>query len=140
MTPSTIKELKSFMIANCYRLDSYSIDGNIIHEGCGIDKSGELYIWFYTERGNRENLKYFRTEEEIIAYAFDIISNDKYANNHLLAMTPDLRYKEELLDILESRGLRYFFDQVPGYSGMEFRIFVVGCDINKAQDLVKYKR
>jgi|SRR5690606_25102631 len=140
MKPKTIKELKKIMIENCYNNALYSIDGNFIYEGCGVDKSGELYIWFYTERGNRENLKYFRTEEEVAAYAFDIISNDKHAKSHLIAMTQNPDYSKEVISKLELRGLQYWFDEIPQFNENSLiRIFVLGCDINKAQDLITYK-
>ena len=75
--PKTEIELENWMSENCFNFNSYSINGNSIYEGFGIDKSGELYIWYYTERGQKNNLKYFKTENEIIVYAFNQIKSDK---------------------------------------------------------------
>jgi hypothetical protein len=77
--PKTEIELENWMKANCFNFNYYSINGNIINEGCGIEKSGELYIWYHTERGQKDNLKYFISESEIVEYAFNEIKSDKWA-------------------------------------------------------------
>jgi len=46
--PKTVTELENWMKAHCYNFESYSITGNSIYEGFGIDKSGTIFIWYYT--------------------------------------------------------------------------------------------
>lgn len=131
-----ISELKNYMIENCYNNNFYSIDGNVIHEGFGIDKWGELYIWYYTERGERENLKYFNTEQEIVEYAYKIIIEDKYAISHLIKYTNDINIKNSIIDELIKRQIDYWIDEIPSFNQVFFRIFVIGCDVNKVRYLM----
>ncbi|MGJ8684867.1 MAG: hypothetical protein ACSHWW_09590 [Nonlabens sp.] len=72
----TLRELAKWMKANNYAFDNYSINGNFIHEGYGIEKNGELFQWYYTERGEKQTLEYFRTEFEAVQYALSKIIGD----------------------------------------------------------------
>ncbi len=87
--PKTELELEKWMKENCFNFNNYSINGNVIHEGHGIDKPEGLFIWFYTERGKKNKLKEFQTEEEVVAYAYNIIKNDKWARTHCIGFTAD---------------------------------------------------
>ena len=75
--PKTEKEPERWMKDNGYHFNGYSINGNAIDEGFGIDRSGGLLIWYYTERGKKDNQKYFQTENEAVAFAFHQIKVDK---------------------------------------------------------------
>ena len=70
----TIANLESWMIENNFRKNSFSI-GNYFFttEGFGLDNNGGLFNWFYTERGERETIKYFVNEKEAVEYAFNKI-------------------------------------------------------------------
>ncbi|KAA5533552.1 hypothetical protein F0919_13510 [Taibaiella lutea] len=139
--PATEKELESWMKENCYNFKSYSINGNSIYEGCGIDNSGGLFIWYYTERGKRTVLKYFPSEPEIVEYAFNQIKADKWAKAHCIGFTTSKAEKQELENILKDANIEFFQDEIP-YYGLErtvYRTFVLGCNINKTQHLkLKY--
>ena len=52
--PKTEKELEEWMKANCANFNSYSINGNAIYEGFGIEIIGGTFIWYYTERGQKD--------------------------------------------------------------------------------------
>ncbi|MEY8761667.1 hypothetical protein [Chryseobacterium tongliaoense] len=136
MIPTTIKELKEILTKNCFNEELYSIDGNTIYEGFGLEKWGELFIWFYTERGNKENLKYFRLEEEAVKYAFDKITADKYANSHLIKSTDIPKMKDDILKELEFRKINFWMEEIPLLDNKLYRIFVKGCDVNKVKDLI----
>lgn len=69
----TIQQLNDWMTAHCYN-DSYAIGNRIIHEGYGLTTAGDLYVWYYTERGARDNLNYFQTEHEAVDFAFRAIT------------------------------------------------------------------
>lgn len=75
MNIKTIKELQEWIITKNIPNYISSFDGSVANEGMGIDNWGGLFIWYYSERGNRENLQYFRTEAEIVAFAFDYIND-----------------------------------------------------------------
>src|SRR4051812_14930971 len=65
LVSKTVIGLEAWMKENCFNFLSYSINGNFIHEGHGIERSGGLFIWYYTERGQQNNLQYFSTEEAV---------------------------------------------------------------------------
>ena len=116
----TIKQLDEWMTANCYN-DSYAIGNRSINEGCGLDQFGSLYVWYYTERGERQNLNYFQTEQEAVEFAFKEITTDKNANKHLVGFL----------------NVEFYKDEIPygGFSVIRIRVFVFGCAIKKVLDL-----
>jgi len=134
--PTTEVELEAWMKKNCFNFNSYSIGGNTIAEGCGIERSGELFIWYYTERGKKSPLKSFASEKEIVGYAFEQIKADKWAKTHCIGFTDDKKEKEELADVLRDRGVEFFQDQIPYSAGRPaYRTFVLACAILKVGDL-----
>ena len=68
----TIIELQNYLKINHPELDFYLIGnfGKYGNEGFGLEKFGSLYVLFYYERENKENLHYFRTEKEAVNFAF----------------------------------------------------------------------
>ena len=136
MNPSTIQQLDDWMTAHCYN-DSYAIGSRIIHEGYGLTTAGNLYVWYYTERGERNNLNYFTTEQEAVDFAFTAIVADKSANRHLIGFLNDKALEQALLTELDTRGISYWKDDIP-YGGLHdrrTRVFVFGCDVQKVLDL-----
>ncbi len=135
--PKTEAELANWMKANCYNFNGYAINGNSIDEGCGIEISGGNYIWYYTERGQKNVLKYFLTEEEVIRYAYLQIKNDKWAQTHCIGFTFNKSRSLELSNKLQEIGITFHQDEIP-YLGPQtpaFRTFVFGCDVKKAAAL-----
>ena len=135
-SPKTEVELENWRKLNCYNFDSYSINGNFIYEGFGIEKNGSLYVWYYTEKGNKNNLEIFRTESEIIKYAYEKIKSDKWAKTHCVGFNYDKQKTDELLKILTEMKIDYLQDEIP-FNKIAYRTFVFGCDINKVMDLPK---
>lgn len=135
MIPETISELQKYMEDECYNFASYSIAGNIIYEGFGLEKSGSLYIWFYTERGNKENLHYFNSEKEAVEYAFHHIKSDKYSRSHLFLRTKDNTMKSNIVKELEEKEIDYWVEEIPSLENKLYRIFIVGCDIRKVKNI-----
>ncbi|MFD2934866.1 hypothetical protein [Spirosoma flavum] len=132
----TIKQLDEWMTANCYN-DSYGIGSRIIHEGYGLDTADRLFVWYYTERGVRQNLSYFQTEKEAVDFAFRTITADRSANRHLVGFLKDKSVEQELIDELDRRGIAFWKDDIP-YGGLHdrrSRIFVFGCDIQRVLNL-----
>lgn len=135
--PKTELELEAWMKANCFNFQSYSINGNAIFEGYGIDRFGSLFIWYYTERGERNTLKYFQTEEEIVEYVFTELQNDKWAKAHCIGFTTNKNEAVELSEKLNSLTIDFFQDEIPyyGLNNPVFRTFVLGCDWKRVNDL-----
>ncbi len=135
--PKTEIELENWMEENCFNFNSYSINENSIEEGFGIDKSEGFYIWYYTERGQKNNLKYFQTEAEIVAYAFNQINLDKWAKTHCIGFSTDYNIINDLKSELQKMKTDFFNDKIP-YYGIDrpvYRVFVLGCDIQKTEHL-----
>ncbi len=136
MDLTTIKQLDEWMTNNCFN-DNYAIGNRNIHEGFGLDRFGTLYVWYYTERGERQNLNYFQTEKEAVDFAFKTITADKFANRHMIGFIKDRLKETELLAELKSRNLEYWKDEIPygGLNDIRIRVFVFGCDIKSVLDL-----
>jgi len=138
----TIKQLDEWLTENCFA-DTYGIGNRDIHEGCGLDTFGSLYVWYYTERGERQNLNYFQTEKEAVDFAFKKITADKFAKSHMVGFINDTQSELELVTELQNRNIEFWKDEIPyyGLQRLTTRIFVMGCDIKKVLDLqLKYGR
>ncbi|MDF0708479.1 hypothetical protein [Flagellimonas okinawensis] len=135
----TVLELEEWLKENCFSLLSYSINGNFIYEGFGLENNGGLFQWYYTERGEKKVLEYFATEKDAVQYALKTIKADKHAKRNFLGMyKADSEVKSILLE-LKKREIEYWTDRIP-YGGLDdwrTRIFVIGCGIKKAKDLIK---
>jgi len=133
---STIKELDQWMEANCYN-DGYAIGDRIIHEGCGLEKLGDTFVWFYTERGTKQTLHVFNTEKEAVLFALHEIKLDKSANRHLVGFLKNKSSESELVRELERRNIKCWTDKIPfgGPNDPRYRVFVFGCDIRLVKDL-----
>lgn len=75
--PTTKKELETWIKEHCYNFNGYSINGNAIFEGYGIDNTEGIFNWYFTKRGQITNLQSFQSENEIVAYAYNLIKADK---------------------------------------------------------------
>ena len=136
MDLSTIKQLDEWMTANCYN-DSYGIGTRIIHEGYGLDAVDRSFVWYYTERGKRQLLNRFQTEQDAVRFAFGEITADTSANRHMVGFIQDDLLEQELVAELANRQIEFWKDVIP-YGGLHdkrSRIFVFGCDIHKVLDL-----
>ncbi|HVG13592.1 MAG TPA: hypothetical protein VM935_01490 [Chitinophagaceae bacterium] len=135
--PATRSQLEDWMIAQCYNFNSYSVNGSIIHEGYGIDKADDGFVWYYTERGQKSHLKYFQTEKEIVQYAFEALKNDKWARTHCIGFTGDKKEALELAEKLKLLRITFIQDEIPfyGWDKPAFRTFVLGCDHKLVNDL-----
>ena len=131
-------ELEQWLKENCYSMNNYSINGNIIYEGCGLEKNGSLYHWFYTERGEKRILEYFATEKEAVQFALEKIKSDKHAIRNYIGMFKSESEIENIKSELEKRNVEYWTDKIPynGINDLRTRFFVIGCGIKKVQDLI----
>lgn len=139
MEIKTIQDLEKWMKDNCYSMESYSINNNFIYEGFGLENNGDLYQWFYIERGNKDILKYFRNEEEAVLYAFSEIKADAHAKRNFLGLFKERTEVEEIIIELKNRNVEFYEDKIPygGIKDVRTRIFVIGCGIKKVKDLIK---
>lgn len=140
--PTTEAGLESWMKAHFFNFSGYSINGNHVYEGFGIEQSGGLFIWYYTERGQKDRLKSFGSEAEVVAYAFHQIRHDTWAKTHCIGFSADAALISDLKDKLQAMNIAFFEDSIP-YYGWErpvYRVFVSGCDIQKTAHLTEIYR
>lgn len=134
--PETEIELENWMKENCYNFNSYSINGNFIWEGYGIDKTGPLFFWYYIERGQKNTLEIFKTEKELIEFAYKKIKEDKWAKTHCIGFEFDKIKSENLAKILTKLNVEFIQDEIPYYvEKPAYRTFILGCDIKKTEYL-----
>lgn len=137
MSISTIKELEDWMVENC--MNNKITPGNRFEtdDGVGLEKYGDLYIWYHSERGEKENLKYFNTEKEATEFLYEYLRKDKYANSHLIGRFKDRNLKSELIIELKKRNIKYWNNEISqwGINNNIMNVFVYRCDIKKVTDL-----
>lgn len=137
MSISTIKELEDWMVENC--MNNKITPGNRFEtdDGVGLEKYGDLYIWYHSERGEKENLKYFNTEKEATEFLYEYLRKDKYANSHLVGRFKDRNLKSELIIELKKRNIKYWNNEISqwGINNNIMSVFVYRCDIKKVTDL-----
>ena len=139
MELKTIIELEKWLKDNCYSMNSYSINGNSIFEGFGIENNGGLFQWYYTERGEKRTLENFATEKDAVDYAYKIITNDEHASRNMIGIFKGNNKVIKITNELKKRGVEYWNDRIPygGLNDWRTRIFVIGCGIKKVQDLIQ---
>lgn len=139
MSISTIKELEDWMAENCMK--NKITPGNRFEtdDGVGLEKYGNLYIWYHSERGEKENLNYFNTEKEAIEFLYEYLRKDKYANSHLIGCFTDPKLKSELITELINRNIKYWNNEITQWkiSKSLFQVFVYRCDVKKVTDLME---
>ena len=138
MIPDTILKLETWMKENCYNFSSYSINGNSIYEGNGIEQSDGLFTWYYTERGEKKILRSFHSEKEIVEFAYNEVRADRWARTHCIGFTTDPAEINQLTAILTELKIEYINDEIPHFYGLNqpvYRTFVLGCDVSKTLHL-----
>lgn len=132
-------QLEQWLKENCYSMNSYSINGNFIYEGYGLENNDGLYQWYYTERGEKKVLEYFATENDAVQYALKTIKADEHANRNYIGMYNSQIEVKKVISELEKRGIEFWTDIIPygGINDLRTRIFAIGCGIKKVQDLIK---
>lgn len=136
MNLTTIAQLDAWMTENCYN-NSYGIGSRIITSGYGLGKSGNRFVWYCLERGQQQDLQYFKTEKEAVEFAFKKITSDKNAKSHVVCFVSDKKTEFELLRELKNRKVSYWTDET-GNKSMQhssYQVFVSGCDIKRVMDL-----
>jgi hypothetical protein len=132
-------ELEQWLKDNCCTMNNYSVNGSLIHEGYGLENNGGLYQWYYIERGKKETLKYFATEKDAVQYALKIIKADEHSNRNFIGIYKESLAIEKIISELKNRDIEYCTDKIlyGGVNDWRTRIFVIGCGIKKATDLIK---
>jgi hypothetical protein len=69
----TFKELEEWMLQN--NIENTFTPGSryVTDEGEGLEEITGLFIWYYIERGERNNLKYFKSEAEAVQFLYQYL-------------------------------------------------------------------
>ncbi len=109
-------------------------------DGFALDKAGDVYEWFYVERGQKGAVeRVFASEEEACRFAYEALSKDKWARSHMVGMFESERDAAELARALSLEGIYSETDRIP-YGGLDdprFRVFVYGRDVFKIKNPVR---
>ena len=133
--PETVTELVHWMRSRCCNFESYSVGGNSIYEGCGLEETLDGYVWYYTERGKRSTIAFFITEQDAVTHAYRQIVVDKWATAHYVGLTASQAEAQELAEHLRALGVVFWEDSIANFYALNrpaYRTFVAGCDINRA--------
>ena len=136
MSPNTIAALEKWITKNNYN-NSYGVGNRKVYDGFVLEKTENGFVWYYTERGTREDLNFFETEKEAVDFAVNWITHDATLDNHLVGFIKIEDTKSELLAELKRRNVEYSMDKIPinTKNQLWYRVFVKGGDIEKVLDL-----
>ena len=127
-------------------MDSKELEQRLLEEGCSphnfsigyrgsdvfcLEKQGDMWRVFYTERGLDGDILYESgNEEEACEFFFDYITK-KIRHDHLVGFFILERNAIALEEKLTQNGIASFGDQIPygGWSDPRYRVFVVGKDV-----------
>ncbi|MXN92742.1 hypothetical protein GR160_16050 [Flavobacterium sp. Sd200] len=74
---TTIKELENWMLENNMK-NTFTPDARFVtDEGEGLEVISGLYIWYYIERGERQNLEYFKSEKDAVRFLYNYLIQNK---------------------------------------------------------------
>nr|WP_321453167.1 hypothetical protein [uncultured Carboxylicivirga sp.] len=136
MEINSIKELIKFLKHNYYRKDSIQVNsfGQIGQDGFSIEKKENGFDFNYQERGHKNTLKTFQSENDICNYAVQIFEADKALKQHCIAYSKSQNRINRICNRLEKRGIHYVKDSAPCVDNkFIYRIFVFGRDLIKTR-------
>lgn len=74
---TTFKELEKWMLDNNIQ-NTFTPEARFVtDEGLGLEEVSGLYIWYFIERGERQNLDYFKSEEAAVRFVSNYIENNR---------------------------------------------------------------
>ncbi|MFN8296076.1 MAG: hypothetical protein U0T69_07760 [Chitinophagales bacterium] len=75
MKVSTISELENWMSENGIKNTFTSNNRFVSDEGLGLEVVDGLYIWYFVERGERQNLEYFNSEKDAVEFVYEFLKS-----------------------------------------------------------------
>lgn len=127
----TINELEKYLEENCYSFQGISIGKHHAPEGIVIEKVADRYNFGYSERGSQEIIKSFSTEEDLVAYALEVLNSDEWFRAHLVAWVWDETEIKKAEKELSDMNIFFKRNDIPNYfvGKCAYRIFVFGRDV-----------
>ena len=134
---TTIEELERWLEDNYYNFNEISIGKHHAPEGYIIEVDNSRYLCCYSERGNKQIVKSFNSEKELVDYAYQLFKGNEWSRAHLLAISFDIEKIKNIEKALYSLGVEYERNDSPNHrnGNTAYRIFVFGKDIKKAEHM-----
>lgn len=140
----TIEELEKYLEDECYSFIELTIGKHRAPEGTIIEKNGNVYDFGYSERGKKTVIKSFSKEKDLVEYALEYLSADKWNTAHLVAWVwseAEIRQAEQEL---QKNDIVFERNDIPNYfqGKTAYRIFIFGRDVLKVSSFMKkyYKK
>ena len=96
----SIKELKELLMVKNVPQDLYSLEGGLPSESYCIEKTEDKWHLYYSERGVKETINYYDTEDEVVdAFLSEIVV---YWHSSLYFL---VQSQTDVLDILNSAAI-----------------------------------
>lgn len=70
---NTIEELEIWMSENKIKNTYTPSVRYLTDEGEGLELLNGIYVWYYIERGEKNNIQYFRSESEAVEYVYNYL-------------------------------------------------------------------
>lgn len=135
----SIEELEKHLEEECYSFIELTIGKHHAPEGYVIEKNGNVYDFSYSERGKKTVMKTFSKEQDLVEYALNKLSADKWNKAHLVAWVWNEVEIQQAEQELKNNDIGFERNDIPNYSGgrTAYRIFVFGRDVVKLTEFKK---
>lgn len=129
----TIEELERYLEDECYSFRELTIGKHTAPEGYIIEKNGNTYDFCCSERGTKSIVKSFLNEKDLVKYAYERLSKNKWDRAHLVSWLWDEEEIHQTEQELRNMNIAFERNDVPNYSQGKtaYRIFVFGRDVKK---------
>lgn len=127
----TIVELEKYLEEECYSFQELSIGKHYAPEGIVIEKEGNKYNFITSERGNKEILKSFMSEKELVDFTLEVLKKNRWYKAHLVAWVWNDSEIKSAEKELKEMNIDFERNDIPNYSKGKraYRIFVFGRDV-----------
>ncbi|GFZ30137.1 hypothetical protein CSC2_06630 [Clostridium zeae] len=134
---TTIAELERWLEDEFYNFNLISIGKYHAQEGDVIEVDNDRYLYCYSERGNKSIIKSFKSEKELVSYAYLMFKDNKWSKSHLLAISFNIDKINHIEQELNNLKVEYVRNDSPNHrnGNTAYRIFVFGKDIKKTEHL-----
>jgi len=127
----TIAELEKYLEKECYSFQEISIGKHHAPEGIVIEKEGDRYNFITSERGNKEIMKSFMSEKELVDFTLEVLKGNRWYKAHLVAYVWNESEIKSAEKELKEMNINFERNDIPNYSKGKhaYRIFVFGRDV-----------
>lgn len=135
----SIEELERYLEEECYSFTAITIGKHRAQEGYVIERNGNVYEFSHSERGRKTVISSFSNEKDLVRYAYEKLSADKWKKAQLVARVWSEAEILQAEQELRNKNIVFERNDVLNYAGRRtmYRIFVFGRDIKKLTEFKK---